>query len=124
RAGSPCYLAAFHDRLVNAIGGIVGLAETRMAELDAERRRLERPRAKRAGHWSVEEIQATERRLAEIYQERLALDQSLVTEDEVVAAFGDFGPLWASLTSKEQVRLIQLLVERVEYNGVTGKIAV
>lgn len=35
-----------------------------------------------------------------------------------------FDPVWDSLTPREQARVIHLLVERVDYDGATGKIAI
>jgi site-specific DNA recombinase len=94
--------------------------ESRLSDLDAERRRLERERGRTT---DIDARHEAERRLAEIHAEQLGLERSLVTEAEVATALGDFPSLWESLTPKEQAKVIALLVERVEYNGATGKIA-
>ncbi len=35
-----------------------------------------------------------------------------------------FDPVWDSLTSREQAGIIQLLVERIEYNGASGTVSI
>ena len=48
----------------------------------------------------------------------------LVGEDEIRAALAQFDDLWAALTPKEQVRVLELLIERVEYDGEAGTVSV
>ena len=54
----------------------------------------------------------------------LALSRKLVDEKEVAGALKLFDPVWESLTSREQARVVQLLVERVDYDGARGKVAI
>ena len=54
----------------------------------------------------------------------MTLPDGIVGEDEIRAALAQFDDLWAALTPKEQVRVIQLLVERVEYDGEAGTVSV
>ena len=35
-----------------------------------------------------------------------------------------FDPIWDSLTPREKARIIHLLVERVDYDAATGKVAI
>jgi site-specific DNA recombinase len=42
----------------------------------------------------------------------------------VAAALAAFTPVWGSLAPREQVRLIQLLIERVDFDGVQGRVAI
>lgn len=67
---------------------------------------------------------ATDCRLADIHAQRLGLEASLVTEDEVATALADFDALWESLTPTEQAKVIGLLIDRVEYHGGTGKVEI
>ena len=67
---------------------------------------------------------AAERRLADIHAQRLGLEASLVTEDEVATTLADFDALWDSLTPAEQTKAIGLLIDRVEYHGGTGKVGI
>ena len=38
------------------------------------------------------------------------------------SALAAFDPLWEALTPREQVRLVQLVVEQVDYDGAAGKV--
>jgi site-specific DNA recombinase len=38
-------------------------------------------------------------------------------ESEVVEALGRFDAIWDSLTPREQVRVVELLIERVTFDG-------
>ncbi len=44
------------------------------------------------------------------------LESSQLADAEIRAAFGDFDTLWKSLSQREQVKVMKLLVERVEYD--------
>jgi site-specific DNA recombinase len=70
------------------------------------------------------EIEALERRIAEIGTELAAMEQSSVDPEEVRTALEQFDGVWESLTTREQERLIRLLVARVTYDGRTGKAGV
>jgi site-specific DNA recombinase len=48
----------------------------------------------------------------------------LIPEEEAARALSAFDPVWASLTPREQGRVIDLLVEKVEYDGGAGTVAV
>ena len=69
-------------------------------------------------------IQTAERRLQEIRDEINTIRDGMVGEDQIRTALADFDDLWAALTPKEQARIIQLLVERVVYDGGAGTVAV
>ncbi len=120
--------------------------EARLAELEAERGILERDLArwhaemlKLAGqlgpdgrHESVitrladlqERIGVVERRLARVREHGDVLRRQLVNEQEVALALSAFDPVWGALSPREQVRLVQLLVERVDYDGSEGSVAI
>jgi site-specific DNA recombinase len=130
-----------HETLHRAVEQI----DSERAALEAERRGLERD----AGRWH-EELRAslgdlgpgqktnTLPRLADL-QERLrlaeqrgseiqarleALDRERITEEEVATALGSFDPVWEALSPREQARIVQLLVERIDYDGGAGTIAI
>jgi hypothetical protein len=44
-------------------------------------------------------------------------------EHALSTALGQFTPVWDSLTPAEQARAVELLVERVAYDGQNGKVA-
>jgi site-specific DNA recombinase len=67
---------------------------------------------------------ATERRLSEITPELGHLQTDLPDEQEVAAALADFDTVWAALTPREQARVFELLIERVEYDGASGRLSI
>jgi site-specific DNA recombinase len=50
--------------------------------------------------------------------------QQRLNADEVALALTQFGPVWESLAPREQARLVQLLIEKVEYDGVNGRVSI
>ena len=71
-----------------------------------------------------EQVHATEQRLSEIHDGMASLREKLLPESVVVQALADLDRLWESLTAQEQGRLLHLLVERVDYDGANGKVAI
>jgi site-specific DNA recombinase len=119
--------------------------ESERAAVEAERRGLERD----AGRWHEElraslgdmgpgqktntlplladlqeRLRLAEQRGAEIQARLAALDRERITEQEVAAALGGFDPVWEALRPREQARIVQLLVERIDYDGGAGTIAI
>jgi site-specific DNA recombinase len=41
----------------------------------------------------------------------------------VALALTQFGPVWELMVPREQARLVQLLIEKVEYDGAKGSVA-
>ncbi len=52
------------------------------------------------------------------------LRERMLGEDEAATALSLFDPLWGTLTPAEQVRVVGLLVERVDYDGGKGKVTI
>jgi site-specific DNA recombinase len=69
-------------------------------------------------------IRSAERRATEVREQVIALSRTIVDDQEVAKAMSVFDPVWDSLTAREQTRVVQLLVERVDYNGATGKVSI
>ena len=69
-------------------------------------------------------IRDAERRVTEIDDELATLDGDLIDEAEVAEALADFDALWDCLVSREQARILELLVERVAYDGEAGSISI
>jgi site-specific DNA recombinase len=67
--------------------------------------------------------QEAERRLTAVREELAALNREMEDDRELVQAFRQFDPVWEVLSPREKARAIQLLVERVAYNGVEGKVS-
>ena len=70
------------------------------------------------------ETQATEQHLAAVAAELQELQNDPFDERDLMTALKQFEPVWAFLTTREQVELINLAVEKVGYDGRTGKVAV
>jgi site-specific DNA recombinase len=69
-------------------------------------------------------IRRAERRLTEITEEQFALAGELVDAAEVARVLAEFGDLWGALTPREQMRVVDLLVERVDYDGQNGSLSI
>ncbi|MBI3683317.1 MAG: recombinase family protein [Acidobacteria bacterium] len=65
-----------------------------------------------------------ESRLAEIDQELRLLESQTVDGGDLGTALEQFGLVWESLKSWEQVRIIRTLIERVTYDGKTNRVTV
>ena len=71
-----------------------------------------------------ERVRLGEQRLIEIRERVDLLHRNMIDEHEIANVMAAFDPVWDSLTHNEQARVVQLLVERVEYDGSTGKISI
>ena len=119
-----------------------GQSERSLAELQAEERRLARDLArhnadvrKLAGQMRdaakaneiaalQERIRVAEQRTTEVREQAVALNRELVDDREVETALSVFDPVWETLSPREQARIVQLLVERVDYDGKNGTVSV
>jgi site-specific DNA recombinase len=121
-------------------------ADARLAELEAEQRVLERDLARwnadvralleevgrpNAGASAAarladmqERIRAAERRGTDLHEKAVVLGREQVTQHEVEAALAAFDPVWDALASREQARIVQLLVERVDYDGRSDNVSI
>ena len=68
-------------------------------------------------------IRDAERRISQIDDELATLEGELIDEREVTAALTDFDAVWDCLAPREQARVIELLVERVVYDGHAGNVS-
>lgn len=71
-----------------------------------------------------DQIRTLEQRATEVRERIVALSRDIVDQREVENALSLFDPVWETLTPREQARVIQLLVERVDYDGRRGTIAI
>jgi len=69
-------------------------------------------------------IRAAEQRATEVREEIIELSRTLFDEKELTTALSLFDPVWDSLGPREQARVMQLLVERVGYDGANGTVSV
>jgi site-specific DNA recombinase len=71
-----------------------------------------------------DKVQAGERRLTDLREKLETLKLNTTDECELAEAFRQFDPVWEVLSPHEKTRVIHLLIERVTYDGVKGKVAV
>jgi len=112
----------------------------RLAAVESERRRLERELqilteslaqangagvdGKQSGFQTIREnIGHLKRRLAETREEALALQQPALEVDQATRALIALEQGFGELPVIEQARLIQLMVQRIDYDGGQGKLA-
>jgi len=121
-------------------------AQSQLVELEAEQASLERELARWAAEIRdvvahvgpsdedspavarladlQERTRTAERRATEIREQIRAITARTIDQSEVAAAMARFDPVWKALTPREQAHVIELLVERVDYDGERGKVAV
>jgi site-specific DNA recombinase len=71
-----------------------------------------------------ERIASVEERSRKLRAQLHAVQSQALAEKDAVAALASFRPVWAALTPREQARLVELLVERVEYDGAAGTVSI
>ncbi len=71
-----------------------------------------------------DQIRIAEQRATQVREELIALGKEIIDEQEVAKTLSLFDPVWESLSLREQTRIIQLLVERVDYDGEKGTVSV
>jgi site-specific DNA recombinase len=119
--------------------------EERLADLEGERRVLERdlarwrdeerklalPAGAEAGDALLgrvadlqERIRQAETRLLRVRQQVALLRKGWLDEEDLERALALFAPVWEALTPCEQARAVRLLVRGVDYDGARGKVAI
>jgi len=71
-----------------------------------------------------ERMKRAEARRTRIVGELAGLESGGMDEDDLREALRQFGPVWDSLNSREQARIVHTVVERVAYDGRTNKVTV
>jgi site-specific DNA recombinase len=123
------------DLVAETIEQVQQQAGERTEQLKVEERVLDRELrrhhgalkdAREPGHLAElhERIGEAEQRLTGIRDELASIEAATVSEGDVRAAMADFDEVWEALNPKEQGRLLQLLVERVEYDGQTSTVSI
>jgi site-specific DNA recombinase len=69
-------------------------------------------------------VRDEEMRLAENHRQIDAAQGRLITRDDLKAAMTLFDPVWDALSPREQARVFQLLIRRVEYDGEKGAVSI
>jgi site-specific DNA recombinase len=65
-----------------------------------------------------------EERTRAIDDEKLAFERGQVNENEVGQALAGLDAEWETLSPREQARIVQLLVERVDYDGAAKTVSI
>jgi len=94
-----------HNNELRKLAGKDGLATDRMADIQ-------------------DRIRITEQRATQVREQIIALSRELVDAREVGEACSLFDPVWETLSAREQARILHLLIERVDYDGPNGKVAI
>jgi site-specific DNA recombinase len=71
-----------------------------------------------------ERIGLVEGRVGKVREQIQTVHQQLLDDEETALALSVFDPVWDALTPREQARVIGLLVERVDYDGASGKVSI
>jgi len=69
-------------------------------------------------------VASVEGRVKTIRDQVRAVQHQLLDADDAAVALSVFDPVWGSLSPREQVRVVQLLVERVDFDGSKGKVSI
>ncbi len=69
-------------------------------------------------------LRDVEQRLAESRGQAARVQRAIVSKADVDSALEAFTPLWDTLSPREQARVLRLLIQRVDYDGANGKVAV
>lgn len=68
-------------------------------------------------------LRITERRLTEIDNELSTQRANLIDETEVTRLLSEFNQTWEALAPRDQTRVLELLIERIDYRGKEGQIS-
>ena len=71
-----------------------------------------------------EHLQALENRRAEIRSRQADLDTQQIDETDLARALETFDPIWDVLLVREKERVLNLLIDRVEYHGKTQQLTI
>ena len=118
-----------HDEEVAATEGEARIVEREVGQLQREIAATATDAATN-GHAAArladlhERLRDAERRWTELCDKIARAQRQMVTKADVDSALEAFEPLWETLSPKEQARILQLLVQRVDYDGASGKVAV
>jgi site-specific DNA recombinase len=69
-------------------------------------------------------IRNTEQQMTRLREKLVDLKTSRISPQQTATALQQFAPVWGVLTPREQIRVIELLVERVDFDGNKGTVAV
>jgi site-specific DNA recombinase len=71
-----------------------------------------------------ERVASTEHELRMLNEQAGAAGVAAPDLDEIASALAKFDPVWETLTPREQGRILELLIERVDLDGKAGKVSI
>lgn len=71
-----------------------------------------------------ERIQHNERRMLAIDKELAEVNTNTSDAPAIESAVLSFDPIWEAKTLRDQIRLITMVVKRVDYDGVSGQVTI
>jgi site-specific DNA recombinase len=71
-----------------------------------------------------ERVGQVEQRIARLRAQMEAVQQERLDEAAATQALAGLDPAWGTMTPQEQARVVGLLVSRVDYDGVRGKVSI
>jgi site-specific DNA recombinase len=133
-ARDPKLIAATVKKVQAELRGYVDVLENEKRALEQDRKRLHADLRKAAASGGSamttrisdinDRVVKIESRLETVSRELETARCSLISQQEVVSAFGRFDELWNTLAPHEQIKVIRLLVKRVEWNGRDERIRI
>ncbi len=117
---------AARQRLAEIVTGLRGELNTtngRVKNLKSQVARLRNPEAARLAEIR-EQLAAGEARAEELRKEILRREKQRIDEKELRRTMESFEDVWKAMSLEEQRNLLRQLVEKVGYDGRTGKVTV
>jgi site-specific DNA recombinase len=71
-----------------------------------------------------ERVAHNERRLKDVLSEIKQIGNSLISQQDAETVMTSFDPIWEAMTLRDQIRLIQVVVKQVDYDGETGRVTI
>ncbi|MCB9833789.1 MAG: recombinase family protein [Planctomycetes bacterium] len=71
-----------------------------------------------------DQIERLDAREQELRDDILGMERNVIDEEGVRAALAEFDRVWAQLVPKEQIKVLRLLVERIEFDGGKGEVEI
>ena len=69
----------------------------------------------------LQRVETIEKRLAAVARDLQIAEEQIISESQVAAALSQFDSVWDALLPGEKARVLELLTERIAYNGRNGK---
>ena len=71
-----------------------------------------------------ERIAHNERRINTVLSDIKKISNNLLTQQDVETAMTTFDPIWESMTLRDQIRLVQVVIKQVDYDGESGRVTI